>query len=381
MSGERTGSILFVNNFPGRGIGGGEVQTLALVAACHAHGMRVTVAAQPGGGFAIAAAEHGAVVIPVDFVPSRLPYVIREVRHAVVSSGARIVQGTGFFTNIIARLSATDPAVQIVNAVHVEPGASRLDGGSRAGLALRAASELATRTRVDRFVAVSDAVAGGLVARYGIPTDNIVVIPNGVDVDALAAEAREGAIGVELPAGDGPLVGCIARLETVKGVEHFVRMAARVAAVRPGIRFVLAGSGSLESQLRTIMVAERLGERFTFAGHVAQVAPLIAALDILVVPSVSEGFGIVALEAMALRTPVVASRTGGLPDVVVDGVTGLLAEPGDVAALASAVLELLDDPGRRTLMGEAGNHRALERFTLDGMTSAYLDLYTELLDD
>jgi len=146
----------------------------------------------------------------------------------------------------------------------------------------------------------------------------------------------------------------------------------------PRARFVIAGSGPEESRLREIAYAHSLGDRLVFLGHVSPVAPVLAACDVVVIPSLSEGFALVAAEAMALGKPVVGTTVGGLVDVVADGETGLLVPPADPEALAAAAARLLHDPAAAIRMGEAGAARAEERFTVARMVHDYLECFAEL---
>ncbi len=370
--------VVIVNNFPGPGMGGGEVQLLPVVAALLDEGARVTIVAPPGSGFAARTEAMGTHAV-------RAPMSVRRVRAAVAALRAILAQGappqgrrpvlvgTGYFTNLLVRLArgvtAHGPAV--ANVVAVVPGASRLEGGGVAALAVRRFVDAATRARVDRFIAVSEAVAVRLLADGADPT-RVAVVLNGVDFAALdEAAARQDGVP---PLGEGRVVACIARLEPVKGVEHFVRAAALV----DGATFVVAGTGSLEARLREIALAQRGGSRVEFLGSVPSAAALMARADVVVVPSLSEAFGLVAAEAMALGRPVVATRVGGLPEVVVDGQTGLLVEPNDSPAVANAVRRLLDDSGLAARLGAAGRAHARERFDARRMAAEYVGLVDEL---
>jgi glycosyltransferase involved in cell wall biosynthesis len=171
----------------------------------------------------------------------------------------------------------------------------------------------------------------------------------------------------------------VGRLEPVKGAQYFVRAAGELKRAGADAHFFVAGTGSRESRLRELAMAHGLDDDLVFLGNVSPVEPLLARTDVLVMPSLSEGLPIVALEAMALETPVVGSGAGGISEVVEDGRTGLLVEPQDVAALVASVSDLLADPERASAMGRAGRARVEERFTAEGMVRAYLGLYAELL--
>jgi glycosyltransferase involved in cell wall biosynthesis len=140
---------------------------------------------------------------------------------------------------------------------------------------------------------------------------------------------------------------------------------------------VLVGDGSQRAALER--QAAPLGDAVTFLGMRQDVPEVMAALDVLVVPSLNEGMGRVALEAGAAGIPVVASRVGGLPDVIDDGETGLLAPPKDARAIADAVLELVRAPERRALMGATARARVVPHFSLENMVLRIEELYEELL--
>ncbi|MBU4556712.1 MAG: glycosyltransferase family 4 protein [Actinobacteria bacterium] len=368
--------ILFLDNFKGPGIGGGQVQLLHLARACVEAGMHVTVACQLNGPLPSRVRELGAVVEEIDFSPRDSVACVR--RLGALARDAALVQGTGWYTNVLSRRIVGRSGAALVNVVHVEPGASLLDGGSRLGLAARRVVDMATSKRVDAYVAVSNAVSRGM-AGSGIASERIEVISNGVDVEALAQAAREIPRPLALPAGNGPLVVCVARLEPVKGVEFFVRAAAMLADSHPQARFAIVGVGSQESRLREIAVAAGLQSRLAFLGDVARVEPLLAAATVVVMPSLSEALGLVALEAGALSRPVVASSVGGLVEVIDDGETGLLVPAADPSALAQAIGTLLAQPDLVRRLGAAARVRVSGHYTLERMIDGYMSLYKRLL--
>jgi glycosyltransferase involved in cell wall biosynthesis len=205
------------------------------------------------------------------------------------------------------------------------------------------------------------------------------VIFSGVDLapydEALRTrESTRGALGVE---SDTVLIGGVGRLEPIKGFTYFIRAAQAIGQAIPDAQFILAGQGSLEEPLRR--EAGALGKRFRFLGHRYDIPGLMAAIDLLVVPSVNEGMGRVVLEAGAAKTPVIASRVGGLPEVVLHGETGLLVAPKDSEALVQAVVALAEDPDRRKTMGEAAQSHVVPKYGLENMVSQIESLYEELL--
>ena len=193
---------------------------------------------------------------------------------------------------------------------------------------------------------------------FDLPPGKVDVVPNGVDAarwqvgpDRVAAARRRWAAG-------GPLVTCCGRLVHEKGVQDLLAAVPRLRRRHPGLRVVVAGTGPAEAELREQARSLRLGRSVVFAGFVpdADMAALVAAADCAVVPSRYEPFGMVALEAAAAGTPVVAADVGGLAEVVADGRVGVRFPAGDPVALADAVSRLLGDPDsarRLVLSGQA----------------------------
>jgi glycosyltransferase involved in cell wall biosynthesis len=235
-----------------------------------------------------------------------------------------------------------------------------------------------TQGLADRVVCVSQQVADFVMNEVGVPGDKIVVIPNGVDLDPTESlpDKQAARERLKLPA-DGALVGTVARLDPVKRLDVFLE----ALALLDDIRAIIVGYGPEERRLKAM--ADRLGiaDRVLFAGHQRDVRPWLAALDVFVLCSDWEGMSNALLEAMAARLPVVATSTGGTPDVVVDGVTGSLVPPGDPYSLAQAIRRLLLDPDLRAQMGRAGRRRVEERFSIRQMVERTQVLYETLLDE
>ncbi len=230
-------------------------------------------------------------------------------------------------------------------------------------------------------IAVSEAVAAMLCAA-GIPRAKIAVIPNGIALGPFDvqtdAEAVRAAFGVPPTA---PLVLAIGRLSPEKGFDVLLEAFRQMQLRMPEARLILAGSGPEEAALWNQAVRGGIDQTGTviFAGQQAEVAPLLQAADVVAIPSRQEGQGIVALEAMAARRPVVASRVGGLVETVIEGETGLLVPPQDAAALAEALLALLSNPAQRQQMGEAGRVRVTQEYTAERMVQRIEAVYAGLV--
>lgn len=204
----------------------------------------------------------------------------------------------------------------------------------------------------------------------GHPVASYVMIPNGV---APTAPLPPVATSPTLP----PCVGTVAALETVKGVDVFLRAAARLQERRPTLRFVVAGDGPEGAHLRRLATALGLSESVRFTGHVP-VASVLPGLSVVVVSSYFETSSFVALEAMAAGRPLVATRCGGLPEAVPAEAVTLVA-PGDPAALADAVDGLLDDPREAGIRADAARAHVVAHRTAAGTAAAVLDTYRHAL--
>ncbi len=226
---------------------------------------------------------------------------------------------------------------------------------------------------VDGVVAISRPIAD-LLAEGGVARGKIRLIPSGVDPAAYE----------NIPPPDGrrspTAVGTVAVLEERKGIRFLLEAAAELKRRGRSLRYRVAGDGAEKNRLQEL--ARKLGveEEIEFAGFVADVPAFLATIDIFVLPSLYEGLGVAALEAMAAARPVVASAVGGLKDSVVPGETGLLVPPGNAPGLADAIGSLAAEPGRMRAMGESGRARLRERFTMERMARANEDFYYDLLE-
>jgi glycogen(starch) synthase len=197
-----------------------------------------------------------------------------------------------------------------------------------------------------RVITCSSHMRWEVTRLFDLPPDSVDVVPNGIQLDTWhVPEQRALAARREWAAGDAPLVAYTGRLEYEKGVHTLLQALPRLRRRFPGVRLVLAGTGTHENELRALARSLRLGRAVTFAGFLDhdELAVLAAAADVAVVPSIYEPFGIVALEAAAAGTPLVVADTGGLREIVEHGITGLRFAPGDIGALATAVASVLSD--------------------------------------
>ena len=348
--------------------GGGQAQSLGLALALAARGEKTSFIAQSGSALCARLRE------------SHLPWE---------SMSLRGLAGLGGMLRLARRLRDSKPDV-----VHVHDGASLCPttkaaawaGGPRL-IATRRTEFPVRRHRkpiagwlgwrrwaqqCDRVICISEAVKKQCLAA-GLAADRLVVIPDFVDCRHFAP--GEGAPIEEI---EHPTIAIVGRLAEEKGHRVLLRAMASAARTMPKARLLIAGEGAEEENLQR--QAEELGisDHVKFLGFVPDVRSVLSAADLLVMPSLSEGLGVAALEAMAMGKPVVASNVGGLPESVLDRETGMIVPAGNAGALAGALAELLRDSERAREMGEAGRERALRLYDRPRVVERIVDLYHEV---
>jgi L-malate glycosyltransferase len=228
--------------------------------------------------------------------------------------------------------------------------------------------------QVDCFICASDAIRKMIVAD-GVPEQRAVTVHEGIDLGRVEA-APPAPLHEELFLPHGaPVVGNVAALVPHKGQRHLIEAAALVVRQVPDARFVIAGEGELRPTLERLIREHRLEKHVLLAGFRPDVLSLHKAFDIFVMSSITEGLGTSLLDAMAAGKPIVATNTGGIPEVVVDGETGRLVQPRDHQAMADAIVALLKDPALRARMGAAGLARAQRRFSAERMVAQTVRVY------
>lgn len=231
----------------------------------------------------------------------------------------------------------------------------------------------------------AEAVSSWLVGQ-GYDPAKIVVVRNGVDLDQFARPPDDARVRQSLGVPRGaPLVAVASRLNRLKGIEHFLEAAAAVGRRFPEVRFVVIGDTSPAERSYFYLLtglAERLGirDRVVFTGLRTDVPDLLSSAAVAVMPSLNEALPNALLESMAAGAPVVATRVGGTPEAVQDGVNGLLVPPGDSAALAQAVTRLLSDSELAVRLGRCGRESVHRRFSMEQMVQATERLYDTLLE-
>jgi len=318
------------------------------------------------------AAELEAAGVPVTPIAKRHkvdPLALARLIALLRSKRFDILQTWIFAANTYGRIAAGRAKVPVV--VTAEMAVDLWKG--RAQLAIDRVLARSTDRVVGNSLAVVD-----FYRKAGVPEDRLACIPSGI-ADEEPPAVDPAAVRAEFGIAPGaPLALFAGRLAPQKGVGDLLSALDVLQNVRPDVRTLIAGDGPLRGELEETARSYHLAEFVRFLGHRDDVPRLLAAADLLVLPSAYEGLPNVVLEAMRFRKPVVATAAPGTTEVVADGVTGLLVPLRSPTALAQAIRTLVDDPWLAQRLGKAGRARVEAEFHADAMVARFADLYEQL---
>lgn len=351
------------------GISGSEAHLLQLLPDLRARGLDVRFLmlheGEPGAWeFARELRGRG---VPLEGVRLRAdvdPIALGEVVARLVRIRPRILHTHLVHADVYGQLAGALTGVPL--RLSTKHGFNEFREGRWFGLADRTVGSLA-----HVHIAISQGLARYLAETEGFREEVFEIVHYGI----AARDTFSPYVGAE------PRLLCIGRLIPIKGHLVLLRALARARARVPGVTLDVAGRGPLGPALKAYARELGLGEAVRFLGFVSPVEEAIERAAIVVVPSLGEGFGMVALEAMERGRPVIASAVGGLPEIVADGETGLVVPPGDAEALADAIVALAGDLERAAAMGRAGRARALAEFTPERCADRIEALYAAVLGD
>jgi len=346
-------------------IGGAERVLVGLAAGLVARGARVTVACSAGGSLALEAERAGVDVRMLGTGPVKRRFdaaFAGALAQLIVNEPPDLVHTHMYASTVAATLALQQSRIPLVVHEHSEAGWRDREARRSAAVAHRRSAVV---------IAVSGAIRRRLVDVDGVTPAKVRVLHNTLP----RLPGRAGGV-VGLPRPDGPLVGVVARLQPEKGVAVFVRAAARLAQSVPDAGYVVVGDGPQRGMLERL--AADLGAAVTFLGFRPDGPALMGGLDLLVIPSLTEGTPLVLLEGAAAGVPLVATAVGGIPEQVRDGIEGVLVPPGDDRALADACRRILTDRAFGARLAAAAAER-LGQADPEAAVNAVADLYAQAL--
>lgn len=350
---------------------GGQNQVLLTVNGLRAIGHRAAIVAHPDGELRTRVRE-GLELIPIasrteiDLTAGwRLARAIKRLNPDVVHAHDPHGIAMASWALSLGAASSSRPSPALVASRRVD---FHLKGNSFSRWKYR---------QVDCFIAASEAIRQMLL-HDGVPPERTVTVHEGIDIDHVRAAPPVNLHEALFLPHHAPVVGNVAALAAHKGHRHLIDAARLVVQQLPDVRFVILGEGELREQLERHIKELRLEKHVFLAGFRADVLGCIKAFDLFAMSSVTEGLGTSLLDAMACEKAIVATRAGGIPEVVNDGVTGLIVEPRDHRGMANAIVALLKDDATRRRMAAAGLARVLERFTVERMVAETAAVYARL---
>lgn len=373
-------SILFV--IDGLEFGGGERTFLQLINGLPQNQYRIHVATSPGEIFFELLAKKDIKLIPLNLERRanpktlfRLVKIIRENRIDIIhSQGAR----TDFYTRIAARI--LKPKVRAVNTI-----AMPVEGYDVHPLKkiIYTVFDRSSERYVDCFISISDSVKDALINKHKIPKHKIARVYNGIELNEYNSSDFEKTsmnIRKEYNLDKGEfLIGAIGRLVWQKGFEYLIEAAPRILKQMPQARFLIVGDGPLKKSLTEKSRELGAGDQVVFSGFRSDIKEILASVDILVMPSLLEGFPMVTLEGMAMAKPIIASDIDGIREQIDHNENGILVPPKEPDALAKAIIFLLKDRERARELGLSAQKKAEEKFSVEKMISETERVYKEIL--
>lgn len=360
--------------------GGIRNHLLALVGESHGDRFHHMVACPPGS-LEEALAGMGICTFSVPLRGEISPREDLAVLKALISIIKRnmvdVVHAHGFKAGLVGRLAAKAAgAPAVVLTVHGSVLQDRRAGWQKGMFSL---SERLLAAFTDRIITVSAALGREMPGGERIRPEKIVTIYNGISPGDYShcSDRKYLHRATGIPEGK-KVVGTVARLAPQKGVECFIRAASIVAGKQEDTVFLVAGDGPLRPDLERLAAENNLSGRLYMVGERRDIQMIMPCLDVFVLASVTEGLPLTVLEAMAARRPVVATRVGGIPEVVSDGINGVLVSPGDVRGMAGAIIGLLEDPAGSGIMGEEGRNLVVGQFTVKKMVKSTENVYLDL---
>jgi len=291
--------------------------------------------------------------------------------------GIQLVHAHGFYPNLFCI-----PAAKLARCVTV---ASVRDTGAFSNRhMLRTLTQRLACGMADSVIVNSSAVRDWLVG-VGVQAEHIHVIPNGIVVPPQRIASGDFPIRRELNIDDrAPVIAVVSRLDRAKGLEYFIEASVGVSRRFPSARFVVIGDSMVDStykpELEAFAASLNMSGRVIFTGERRDVSQLLEEVNVCVLPSLSEGLSNSLLEAMAAGLPVVATRVGGNPEIVLDNETGILVPARDSLSLENAMIQILESPDLARQFGNAGRERVTKLFSLQSTVRKTQDLYLSLLE-
>lgn len=343
---------------------------------------RVSIVCPRPSPLAQRAQAAGIAVIPIASCATGMLHwpTVRRLRRLLKSSHTTVLHAHNGRMALHAALAKTLAGCgQIVATQHFLTPSHATQTGIKAKFFHVAHSWVARQ--VTRYIAISQAVAQAMKSREEAQPAKIATVLNGLpDIDQSSLRPQDEVRAEFALFDDTPLIVCAARLEKEKNLETLIKAIALLRRENIAVRCLIAGEGNEKAFLQNCIDRHNLGQEVQLLGFRNDVRSLIRAADIFVLPSLAEPFGLALLEAMTLARPIIATNTGGPPEIVEDELSGILVPPSDARALAAALQTLIASPALRDDMGQAGRQRYEAQFQAGHMADNIYRIYRQAVE-
>ena len=374
-------SILFtIDNLT---FGGGERVFSQIIRGLDREKFNVHIACNPGGRFEEKLTEAGIKIEPLDMTNRYNPLTILKLIKIIKRKNVSIFHSQGGRADFYARMAARmlKPKVKIVNTVAM-PVEGYDVGAFRKGV-YRFFDRFSERY-VDWFIVVSEVLRRTLINTHKIPPDKVIKIYNGIELDEYSPNGKEvrsqkSEVRREFGlAKDAPVIGAIGRMVWQKGFEYLIEAIPDIVRDVPDAKILFIGDGQLRKKLEALSKELGVRDNVIFTGFRSDIKEILSAIDILVIPSLLEGFPMITLEAMAMAKPIVATNIDGITEQITDGVNGILVLPKDPSALAKAIIQVLNDKELARTMGLSARKKVEQDFSVGKMVAETEKAYQSL---
>ena len=375
-------NILFVTASPGHVFGGGKQAFYNLISRLDRKRFNPLVATAPTGRYAELLRAEEIKLFPLSVhnrFDLRTPYHLARI---VKDNAVTILHSHGggradFFVYLTSKL--VNIPVKITTVANL---VERWFDVNPIQLYVYKKIQTKTEKTFDHFICVSDYLADHLIRQRGLDRTKINTIYNGIDLDYFKKASDYLKIKNEfLQRGEQILIGAVGRLVAEKGLEYLLTAIPKVLKRFSEARLLLVGDGPLRTELERIVIDLDLTGKVTFVGFRSDIKAILSSLDILVLPSLLEGFPMIILEAMAMAKPIVASNIPGIREQIIDGKTGILVPTKDSNALATAITNILEDEQTARRIGLEARKTVDEEFSVEKMVAETEKLYFSLLNE
>jgi glycosyltransferase involved in cell wall biosynthesis len=362
--------------------GGGERVFSQIIKGLPRQKYEISLASCPGEQFHQAIETRQVQFFPTDFSKKLNFSLIPRLSTIIKKNEIKLVHGQGARAEFYARLASGLAR----KSKYVSTIAMPVEGFDVGPIRKKVYSlfDRFSERFVDRFLVVSDVLRERMTRGHGVPAEKVIRIYNGIEVDHYLHQEQNGSrerIRNEFNiGGDTLFIGAIGRLVWQKGFEYLIQAMPKVLNEFPQTKVLIVGEGLLRSNLEELSRKLKTERHIIFTGFRKDVKDILSAVDVLVVPSLLEGFPMITLEGMAMAKPIIATRIDGIKEQIIDGKSGILIPPGDPDAIAEAILRLSSDKELARILGSEGRRRVEKEFTVERMVSETEKVYQSLCE-